>query len=262
MAHDLKLPSSPIAGAMPEINARLETNNSKTVFLSEAETTVNSTIRFRRRVTSQWNEVEKRFLPLDQERFEWEPTLVIVTSVDSIVDQIAEEDEMFIRWLKDVRLTMGITDEQVLLLVRGMGKYHTKSVAVVNKSYRESAAAGLMGAQGRKSSGPKDNSKRVTKDMVESELLRAQVMERIFVVLGGWYQFPLTLVDETAEIEDWMFNLAGDVAVRRVRRVVDTTDSSTNVSKSRISPSLRQMVSARLKTRQRHWSISCRRCLV
>lgn len=143
-------------------------------------------IRFRRRVASAWDETQKRFVPLETEHYEWEPTFVVVTSVDAIVDQIAEDDSLFIRWLRDVRLTMGIkADEQVLLLVRGMAKYHSKSVSVVNKSYREHAAAHLAGGTAAR---PQSKMTRVSKEMVETELLRAQVAEQIFVVLGECLQ--------------------------------------------------------------------------
>lgn len=221
MAYDLSLPSSPIAGAMPEVKLRLDDSLSTLHFLTQDETVAEGTIRFLRRVKAVWNPEEKHFTPLAEERIEWEPTLVVVTSVDGIVDRIAESDDMFMQWLSDIRLAVATTPkEQVFLLVRGLAKYHSKSVSLVNQNYRDKVSARLH--EGAMSTEGDRTSRRVTKEMVEAELLRAQVEKHVHVVLGeSTYARKLISVDETEEIEDWLFNLAGDVAVRPVSQWTD-----------------------------------------
>lgn len=208
LAYDLSLPSSPIAGAMPEVKMRLEGNQSSLHYMAEEETVAGGTVRFLRRVKAEWDPVAKRFNPLDAERLEWEPTLVVVTSVDRIVDRLAQNEDMFLEWLSDIRLAVAnAPDEQVFLLVRGLAKYHSKTVSIVNRTYRDNVSAALHDGDARPARA--DTSRRVTKDMVETQLLRAQIEEHVFVVL----------VDETEEIEDWLYNLAADVAFRPYKRL-------------------------------------------
>jgi crossover junction endonuclease EME1 len=208
LAYDLSLPSSPIAGAMPEIKIRLEDNRSSLHYLSEEETVAEGTVQFMRRVKAVWDVAAKRFTPLEAERLEWEPTLVVVTSVDGIVDRLAQSEELFMEWLADIRLAVAHRpDEQVFLLVRGLAKYHSKTVSIVNRTYRDNVSAALHDTDARRAR--PEVGRRVTKDMVETQLLRAQIEQHVFVVL----------VDETEEIEDWLYNLAADVAFRPYKRL-------------------------------------------
>ncbi|BEI87675.1 uncharacterized protein CcaverHIS019_0103930 [Cutaneotrichosporon cavernicola] len=208
LAYDLSLPSSPIAGAMPEVKMRLEDNQSSLHYLTEEETVANGTMRFLRRVKAKWDPVAKRFIPLDAERLEWEPTLVVVTTVDGIVDRLAQNEDMFLEWLSDIRLAVANrADEQVFLLVRGLAKYHSKTVSIANRAYRDNVNAALHDGDARLAR--PEISRRVTKDMVEMQLLRAQIEQRIFVVL----------VDETEVIEDWLYNLSADVAFRPYKKL-------------------------------------------
>ncbi|KAL1407069.1 hypothetical protein Q8F55_006482 [Vanrija albida] len=204
LAHDLSLPSAPIAGALPEIEARLAASNSAIHTLSQTETVVGATIRFLRHVRAEWDKDTKRYIPLDQERTEWDPTVVLVCSADDVVDFVAEGDNALIEWLADLRLTLRLKKEdQVILLVRGLDKYHAKTKSLAERAFRDAARAGLSGDQ----SGPSSilaTHGRVDKSVVEAELLRAQLEEMVFVVQ----------VEKTEEIEDWVFNLACDVAVR------------------------------------------------
>lgn len=166
---------------MPELKLRLEDNESSLHYLSEEETVAEGTIRFLRRVKAQWDPEEKRFNPLAEERIEWEPTLVVVTSVDGIVDRIAENDDMFMEWLSDIRLAVATRpNEQVFLLVRGLARYHSKTVSLVNQSYRDNVSARLHEGD----AGGVGPARRITKEMVEAQLLRAQIEKHMFVVIG------------------------------------------------------------------------------
>lgn len=191
MAHDLSLPTSPIAGALPELRARLDESKSSLHFLSEDDTIVNGSIQFRRQVRATWNPVIKRYVPLDEARQEWEKTTVLVASADDIVDRVSHGDDALITWLADVRLTLGMSlNDHLLLLVRGMDKYHSRTQSIINRNFRETARAGLSGEQvaAAKSSSVTG---RLDKAEVEEELLRAQVVQRIFVVQGEYKRTSL-----------------------------------------------------------------------
>lgn len=183
MAHDLTMASSPIAGAMPEIRRRVEDSLSKIVTIPESETVVGGTIRFLRHVTADWDASAKRFVPLDTMRKEWETTTILVASADEIVDRVIRGNGELEEWIADVRLTLFLApEEQLLLLVRGLEKYHSKTRSEANKAFRDSARAGLANGRTRSTAAHKT---RVEKDEVESELLKAQLSQSLLVVQGG-----------------------------------------------------------------------------
>lgn len=185
MAHDLMLPTSPIAGAMPEIRKRVEDSLSKLVAVPESETIVGGTIRFLRHVSAEWNASEKRFVPLDIPKTEWETTTILVAGADEVVDRILRGNNELVEWIADIRLTLFLApDEQLLLLVRGLEKYHSKTRSIANKAFRDSARAGL--ATGRTGSAETSTGSRtrVEKEEVETELLKAQLSQYLLVVQG------------------------------------------------------------------------------
>lgn len=184
MSHDLSLPTSPIAGALPEIRRRVEDSLSKLVTVSESETIVGSTIRFLRHVSAEWDATMKRYVPLDVARTEWETTTILVASADEIVDRIIRGGGELIEWIADVRLTLFLApDEQLLLLVRGLEKYHAKTRSLANKAFRDSARAGLATGQAGSSETPGLCS-RIDKAEVEAELLKAQLSQYLLIVQG------------------------------------------------------------------------------
>lgn len=184
LSHDLSLPSAPIAGAIPELRRRIEESLSSIHVAEEEDTVVEGTIRFLRRVTAEWDAVAKIYVPIEVERKEWEPTTVLVASGEAIVDRVAQGGDALTDWLSDVQLTLDMkTHEQLMLVVRGLEKYHSKTKSIANRAFRETARAGLAG-EGVAGVPTSVLSARVDKDQVEAELLRAQVVQRVFVVHG------------------------------------------------------------------------------
>lgn len=180
------LPSSPIAGAMPEIRKRVEDSLSRLVTVPETDTIVGGTIRFLRHVSAEWSASEKRFVPLDNPRTEWETTTILVASADEVVDRILLGDGELAEWIADVRLTLFLApDEQLLLLVRGLEKYHSKTRSIVNKAFRDSARAGLSTGRASSTEASTTFRTRVEKEQVEAELLQAQLSQYLRVVQGA-----------------------------------------------------------------------------
>lgn len=143
-------------------------------------------LRFRRHVRAEWDSTNKRYVPLDQERLEWDPTVVLVASADDVVDRVAQGGDTLSEWLSDVRLTLSLSSDcQILLLVRGLEKYHSKTQSIANRSFREAARSGLAGDGTSSAASPSSAvAGRVDKETVETALLRAQVVRRVFVVHG------------------------------------------------------------------------------
>lgn len=192
MTHDLTLPSSPIAGALPEITRRVEDSLSKLVTVPESDTIVGGTIRVLRNVSAEWDATAKRYVPLDDTRTEWETTTILVASADEVVDRILRGNGELVEWIADVRLTLFLApDEQLLLLVRGLEKYHSKSRSIANKAFRDSVRACLATGRAPSTRATDGLRTRVEKEEVEAELLKAQLSQNLLVVQGAWLTHPL-----------------------------------------------------------------------
>ncbi|XAO26607.1 hypothetical protein I312_105445 [Cryptococcus bacillisporus CA1280] len=222
LSADMSLPSSPIAGALPEIRNRIQDCQSALHFLPESDSPIPGVIRFKRYLQARWDPESKRFVPLDDPRWVWEKTVLVIITAEGLVDKIAEggeewegqgggEKDVLARWVSDVRLLLGLTmSDQVVLVIKGLQKYYLKSRALANKDYINAARAGLEGGSGS-GSGPGSTATktaringRPTRDRIEAEMVRLQVAEHCFLVH----------VEKTQDVEDWVYNIAGDIALR------------------------------------------------
>lgn len=184
LSHDLSLPSSPIAGALPEIRARLTDNLSELLFLDELDSPVPGTIKFRRHLKAKWDGRAKRFVPLDQPTWVWEGTVLIVVPAAEVVDKIAHGDGILGTWLADNRLTLGLSEgDQVIVIVKGLQKYYAKTKTLANREFTAAARAGIDGLQGGGSAAAALSS-RPAKEVIERELVKLQVEQGRFLVHG------------------------------------------------------------------------------
>ncbi|EIW68055.1 hypothetical protein TREMEDRAFT_15378, partial [Tremella mesenterica DSM 1558] len=216
LSSDLALPTSPIAGALPEIRARLTENNSALHTLSEENSPAPGIVRFKRHVTSSYDHTAKRFVPLDIPRWEWETTTLIIVTAETIVDRLpplpstqgtAEimTGDSLVDWISDMRLCLGMDmTHQLFLVIKDLWKYCAKTKTLANREFTAAARAGLEGGS-RDGSGPGDWKGRPSKERIEMELLKLQLSQKCFVVHA---------VEKTEDIEDWIFNLACDIAIR------------------------------------------------
>ncbi|RXK37718.1 hypothetical protein M231_04967 [Tremella mesenterica] len=215
LSSDLALPTSPIAGALPEIRARLTENNSALHTLSEENSPAPGIVRFKRHVTSSYDHTAKRFVPLDIPRWEWETTTLIIVTAETIVDRLPPLSSMqgtaeiltgdsLVDWISDMRLCLGMDmTHQLFLVIKDLWKYCAKTKTLANREFTAAARAGLEGGS-RDGNGPGDWKGRPSKERIEMELLKLQLSQKCFVVH----------VEKTEDIEDWIFNLACDIAIR------------------------------------------------
>ncbi|KIR75061.1 hypothetical protein I310_01337 [Cryptococcus deuterogattii CA1014] len=183
LSADMSLPSSPIAGAVPEIRNRIQDCQSALHFLPESDCPIPGVIRFKRYLQAQWDPESKRFVPLDDPRWVWEKTVLIIITAEELVDKIAKggeegEKDVLAQWVSDVRLLLGLTmSDQVMLMIKGLQKYYSKSRALANKDYINAARAGLEGGGGG-GGGPGSSTAikptrmngRPTRDRIEAEM--------------------------------------------------------------------------------------------
>ncbi|TYJ54898.1 hypothetical protein B9479_004406 [Cryptococcus floricola] len=205
LSADMAKPSSPIAGALPEITTKLKDNQSDLRFMSDSDSPIPGAIRFKRHLKARWDVAVKRFIPLDQPRWVWEKTVLILITAEELVDKIADGDDALVQWASDVRLLMSLSQQnQVIIMIKGIEKYYSKSKSMANKDYMSAARAGLEGGAvgGAMTAGRR--AVRPTKDRIEEEMVKLQVAEGCFLVH----------VEKTEEMEDWVFNIAADVAIR------------------------------------------------
>ncbi|ORX34758.1 hypothetical protein BD324DRAFT_643279 [Kockovaella imperatae] len=199
---DLETPSSLIAGALPEIKTRLDDNLCKWFFDSREDSPHPGLIRFRRHVRARWDNTTKRFYPLDQPRWEWDKSVLVLSSADDLVDMISQGGDYLNTWMADLRMIAGLSaDTQIILIIKGLEKYYSKTKTLANREYTAAARAGL---QPGSISTQNATITRIERDAVVAALLELQFAEKAYIVK----------VEKTEDIEDWIWNLAADIAVR------------------------------------------------
>lgn len=145
--------------------------------------------------------------------------LVLITA-EELVDKIADADadadaDVLAQWASDVRLLLGLAmSDQVVLMIKGLQKYYSKSRSLANKDYINAARAGLDGgsattATTTAASNGRYAPPRPTRDQIEAEMVRLQVAEHFFLVH----------VEKTEDVEDWVYNIAADIALRPYKLV-------------------------------------------
>lgn len=130
--------------------------------------------------------------------------LVLITA-EELVDKIADGGDTLGQWASDVRLLLGLaTGDQVVLMIKGLQKYYSKSRSLANKDYINAARAGLEGGSAATATATAITFRRPTREQIEAEMVRLQVAEHFFLVH----------VEKTEDVEDWVYNIAADIALR------------------------------------------------
>ncbi|OWZ53527.1 crossover junction endonuclease EME1 [Cryptococcus neoformans c45] len=221
LSADMSLPTSPIAGALPELRNRIQDCQSALHFLPEPDSPIPGVIRFKRHLQARWDPESKRFVPLDDPRWVWEKTVLVLITAEELVDKIADADvggredadaDVLAQWASDVRLLLGLAmSDQVVLMIKGLQKYYSKSRSLANKDYINAARAGLDGGSATTTAAMNGRyaSPRPTRDQIEAEMVRLQVAEHFFLVH----------VEKTEDVEDWVYNIAADIALRPYKLV-------------------------------------------
>lgn len=218
----MSLPTSPIAGALPELRNRIQDCQSALHFLPEPDSPIPGVIRFKRHLQARWDPESKRFVPLDDPRWVWEKTVLVLITAEELVDKIADADvgadvDVLAQWASDVRLLLGLAmSDQVVLMIKGLQKYYSKSRSLANKDYINAARAGLDGGSATATTTTTTAAvngryapPRPTRDQIEAEMVRLQVAEHFFLVH----------VEKTEDVEDWVYNIAADIALRPYKLV-------------------------------------------
>ena len=220
LSSDMALPTSPIAGALPEIKGRFQDNGSDVVFMSDDETTVPGLIRFKRWVIARWDTKDKRFVPIDEPFWEWEPSVLLVVKAEFVVDRLNRSEDELADWIQDSRMLLGLGPaDQIIVIIKGLGSYQSKTKSLANREYTAAARANLAAGGAAQVNQPLD--RRLSKEEIDNGLIAVQVLLGVNFVQGGFATFTLhqslTLVERTEEMEDWIWNLGADVALRPVR---------------------------------------------
>jgi len=182
MSADMALPASPIAGALPEIKARFTENLSEVHFMADDDSPMPGVIRIKRHVKAKWDTIGKRFIPLDQPFWEWDRTILFIVDAEEIVDKIIHGQNMLVNWIKDTRLLLGLEPAiQIVIVVKGLGKYQAKTKTLANREFTAMARAGLESGTTAAAAAVRA---RPEKDVIERELIELQVQEGVFIVHG------------------------------------------------------------------------------
>ncbi|WVO18391.1 hypothetical protein L204_106107 [Cryptococcus depauperatus] len=205
MSSDMENSSSPIADALPQIRERLQKNQSSIHFLPESESPVPGVIRFKRFLQARWDDNSKQFIPLDEPKWEWETTVVVLVTAEKLVNMIACGENMLTQWISDTRRLLGLfRTDQVIVMIKDLRGYHSRSCLSARKNRINTTKASLGCNRVELQTINNRHPSKPTEETIEAEIIKLQVSERCFIVY----------VEKTDDIENWVFNIAADIAIR------------------------------------------------
>jgi crossover junction endonuclease EME1 len=86
-------------------------------------------------------------------------------------------------WASDVRLAMGMKgNDQLMIMIKGLGKYYSKLKTAQNKEYTAAARAGVAGKDVGGLSGATGG--KLDREQIDMELLRLEMENGAFLVHG------------------------------------------------------------------------------
>lgn len=107
---------------------------------------------------------------------------MVIISAQELVDKIVLGNGALQDWAADLRMILRgqtSTASQMVLLVKGLEQYHSRTRSLVNKEYAAAARAGLSAA---------DSSvlhhSRLSRADIDCEVVKLQVAEGCFMVYG------------------------------------------------------------------------------
>lgn len=181
LSADLQLPSCPIAAALPEITARVTENFSELHYLPDGESPIPGVIRFKRHVKSRYDHDRKAWIPLDEARWEWDGTIVVIITAEELTDMIANTGLSV--WVTDVRLALGMKPvDQLMIMIKGLAKHYSKLKSQQNREYTAAARAGLGGKE--QVTAGRSAVTLIGKEEIEIELVKVQMETKCFLVHG------------------------------------------------------------------------------
>jgi crossover junction endonuclease EME1 len=90
-------------------------------------------------------------------------------------------------WASDVRLAMGMKgNDQLMIMIKGLGKYYSKLKTAQNKEYTAAARAGVAGKDVGGLSGA--TGRKLDREQIDMELLRLEMENGAFLVHGTFAQ--------------------------------------------------------------------------
>ena len=105
----------------------------------------------------------------------------MVATAEQVVDQISHSSSYLATWLADIRLTLGLGEQdEIMIMIKGLQRYYSKTKALDNREFTAAARAGVAGGQ----VGVKALSTRPSKEMIEKDLVKLQVDQGCFLIYG------------------------------------------------------------------------------
>jgi len=143
-------------------------------------------------VKSRYDHTRKAWIPLDDPKWEWEGTVLVIITADECVVMIHTKGLR--EWASDVRLAMGMkVNDQLVIMIKGLGKYYSKLKTAQNKEYTAAARAGVAGKDvgGLSTAGEK-----LGREQIDMELLRLEMENGAFLVHGTFAHVHFHMRDE------------------------------------------------------------------
>lgn len=216
---DLEIGGSPLFAALTALREKFDENGSSIESSASASAgTTPGLITFERNTISAYDPLKKSFIPLPPSQQGWktESAALIIVKAAIIADQIMSSPhgqcDSLSDWYSDLKARISISHpevNQIFLIISDLKGYYSKQTRQTNKEFTARARAAMEGKEVPVDALP-ENPKiargvaNPEREEIERQLLRLQMKEKCFLVQ----------VNTKSEMEDWIWNLAADLAIR------------------------------------------------
>lgn len=181
-------PSTSIHHLLPTLEAAIVERRSSLSYFSSSTPNL---IRFRRRLKARYDELLKRFIPLEKDEIVKETTAIIYLNTPDLIGYIREGRLLGLPRSVRTELTLSVK-AQVMIFVQGFNgwtrAFRKRDQREFAAMIRENVGASNGGGEGAKKKGKgvdkRTNEGDVTPELVEKAMVELQVSESCFVMHG------------------------------------------------------------------------------
>lgn len=209
MDESLVMPDGPLASVADTLRTRLQ---EKGATFSTGPACNPPLIQWRRKVRARLDASGQSWVPLPREEIDEEKTVLLYLTAKELVQHA--QDKTLLTMVQTLRDGLSPT-HQIFIMVRGLDAHFRKQQNAANRAYTAAVRNSLLeeGAEGPKDgtmpssvagAGAAPQPGTMSKEQIETELIRLKVAERCFVVqVSG-------LVDAV----EWILSVTADISIR------------------------------------------------
>ncbi|KAJ9097729.1 hypothetical protein QFC21_004767 [Naganishia friedmannii] len=212
-------------------------------------------VKVKRWITAEFDTEKRRFVAVNDGEEYWQdqlPYVIIITAKELVEKMVAgkyDKSKGLVAWLSSMKRKLGLTRSatdtyantpigaapastpgsqtsrcEIMLMIHGMKAYYSKTNGAKSKEFAEKVRSHMTGqavprvssdAVGRSAGESSGETNVPDKEEVEKELVKLQLIHRCFQVC----------VENKMDSMEWLYNIAGDIAIRPREQNVEISKS-------------------------------------